>query len=82
MGGLSVVAHERSRKRQGDLLPQVILEMSLSLQLSCLTDGVQSSTVTVIQAGRHGNLYLDRCAKCQPFVPSTDRSRRVRGQTA
>ena len=48
MGGLSVVAHERSRKRQGDLLPQVILEMSLSLQLSCLTDGVQSISVTVI----------------------------------
>jgi hypothetical protein len=52
MDDLSVVAHERSRKRHGDLLPQVILEMSLSQKLACLTDGVQSSTVTAIYDDR------------------------------
>ena len=46
MDDLSVVAQERGRKRHGELLPRVILEMSQ--KLPCLTDGVQSSTVTVI----------------------------------
>jgi hypothetical protein len=39
------------------LLPQVILEMSLSQKLSCLIPGVQSSTVTVINL-RHRNLLF------------------------
>jgi hypothetical protein len=46
MDDLSVVAQERSRKRHGELLPRVILEMSLSQKLPCLTDGVQSTRAT------------------------------------
>jgi hypothetical protein len=46
MDDLSVVAPERSRKRHGDLLPQVILEMSLSQKLPCLAYGVQSTRAT------------------------------------
>jgi hypothetical protein len=35
------------------LLPQVILEMSLSQKLPCLTYGVQASAVTVIRDQRN-----------------------------
>jgi hypothetical protein len=37
------------------LLPQVILQMSLSQKLTCLIQGVQSSTVTAIRVIRTGN---------------------------
>ena len=45
----------RLSSRGGCWLSQVVLKMSLSRKLSCLTYGVQSSTVTVIPSASYGS---------------------------